>query len=143
MEELITQENKKKEIERVILTAESIQRLNAWLEQIRQSRPGVEITRKNIVNWLILSHSERLSQSEEKELAETYYNELRFLQFAVRELKAANERGDTLSFQDFIDKMPTLQRNTVGRRKTFKEKIELNEIDLNDIEKGANREVRS
>jgi len=95
-------------IERVTLSEEVVKRLDQWSAQARGARPGVDISRRDLVNWLILSHSEVLSSSEEKALSDEYYDELRFIQFAVKELKAAKLRGENVTLQELMGSAATL-----------------------------------
>lgn len=99
----------KAQIDRVILGEESVKRVDDWIDQIKQARPGVVLSRKDVVNWLILRHVVALSSDEVKELGDAHYDELRFLQFAMRELKKAKERGETVTLQDFINRLPVSQ----------------------------------
>jgi hypothetical protein len=108
-------------VERVALGPEAVTRLDAWVKQVEGSRPGVEISRRDLIHWLILERSESLNSDEVRALSDSHYNELRFLQYALKELKAARTRGDTMSLQDFVAKLPgvdvTPSKAKRGRKK--------------------------
>lgn len=89
-------------VDRVVIGGEALARLDAWVRQVEASRPGVELSRRDVTQWLILKHGEVLTPSELKELSEAHYNELRFLHYAIRELKAAKLRGEAVSLQDMM-----------------------------------------
>jgi hypothetical protein len=117
-----------KKPDRIAMSNDSLSRLNSWKKQVEGARPAVEISRRDLVEWLISKHAETLSNSEVKELSETHYNELRFLQFAIRELKAAKSQGKTIHLQDMVAGLPILSR---PKEKTKKKvaTAELNETD--------------
>lgn len=95
-------ENKKRQrhFDRVTLHASTLDRLDAWIKQIEAVKPGVVLARKDVLNWLVMSLPERLSSSQEKALADAFYSELRYLQYAAREIKAAASRGERLTLKE-------------------------------------------
>jgi hypothetical protein len=117
-----------KKPDRIAMSKDSLSRLDSWKKQVEGAKPAVEISRRDLVEWLIAKHAETLSNSEVKELAETHYNDLRFLQFAIRELKAAKAQGKTIHLQDMVAGLPILSR---PKEKTKKKAAtaELNEAD--------------
>ncbi len=80
--------------DRVRIDPAGLDRLNQLNEQISGRLKGVKLTRSDLVNFLILSHSETFSASEIKELEAKYFDEVKFAQWALEELKAAKARGE-------------------------------------------------
>ncbi len=95
--------------ERVTLNEDALARLDQWSAQVQASRPGVTISRRDLLNWLVLSHSEALSAAETKALSEKHYDELRFLQYALKELKRAKLRGENVTLQELMGSGSSLQ----------------------------------
>jgi hypothetical protein len=120
-----------KKPERIAMSDESLSRLDSWKRQVEGARPAVEVSRRDLVEWLISEHPEALSNSEVKELSETHYNELRFLQFAIRELKAAKSQGKTIHLQDMVAGLPILSRP----KERIKKKVILAE--LSDVDQAS------
>lgn len=99
-------DNKKSEaIERVVLSAEATLKLDRWIEKITSTRQGVDLSRRKLVNWLIMSKAENLSPTEEKEVADLYYNEVRFLKYAIKEIEEAQSRGETINLAEVLQKI--------------------------------------
>jgi hypothetical protein len=96
-------DNKRTEaVERVVLSAEATLKLDRWIEKITSTRQGVDLSRRKLVNWLIMSKAENLSPAEEKDVADLYYNEVRFLKYAIKEIEEAQDRGETVNLAELL-----------------------------------------
>ena len=65
-------ENKKerqKHFDRITLDAKTLQIVDAWISQVKTYKTGVDLSRKDLLNWLVQNLPERLSNSQEKQLA--------------------------------------------------------------------------
>lgn len=110
-------ENKKRKrhFDRLTLDGAALTRIDSWIAQVEAVKAGVTLSRKDILNWLVVNLPERLSASHEKGLSEKFYSELRYLQFAARQIKAAEVRGERLTLKDIetrgaLPKEPTKRR---------------------------------
>lgn len=88
--------------DRVKISAEAIVRLNILAEQVASHLRGVKLTRCELVDFLLLSHSEALSPSELRDLEAKHFDEVKFAQWAVEELRAARTRGESVSLADIL-----------------------------------------
>lgn len=88
--------------DRVTLDQDSLQRVDAWIVQVTSTAKGVNVARKEVVNWLVKQHDEQLSTNELNELKSMYFSEVRFLQQAIRELKAAKHRGEPVTLEEIL-----------------------------------------
>ncbi len=96
-------DNKKTEaVERVVLSTEATLKLDRWIEKITSTRQGVDLSRRKLVDWLIMSKAENLSPAEEKDVADLYYNEVRFLKYAIKEIEEAQDRGETVNLAELL-----------------------------------------
>ncbi len=113
-------ENKKKlrkrHFDRITLDSLALSRIDLWIKQVESAKAGVVISRKDLINWLIENMAERLSSVQEKSLSEQFYSELRYIQFAAREIKAASLRGERLTLKDIE------QRGVQIKKPFYKEK---------------------
>lgn len=109
----------KKQIERVVLSPEVAARLDQWIMSITSSRQGVDLSRKDVIQWLVTSKGENLSPHETKELADAHYDDVKFLHFAMRELKAARANGENVDLQNFLVnfKMSKSKANNMSQSK--------------------------
>lgn len=105
--------------DRVTLDQESLQRVDGWIEQVTSNAKGVNVARKEVVNWLIKQHDEHLLPIELDELKSKYFSDVRFLQQAIRELKAAKQRGEPITLGEiFGAATPKLGTAPVRRRRS-------------------------
>lgn len=101
-----TNRKRQRHFDRVTLDAATLARLDTWIGQVEAVKVGVLVSRKDVLNWLVMNLPERLSATQEKGLAEEFYSELRYLQFAARAIKAAEVRGERLTLKDLAERAP-------------------------------------
>ncbi|HEY8269951.1 MAG TPA: hypothetical protein VIG33_03625 [Pseudobdellovibrionaceae bacterium] len=80
-------------LEHVALSAASVQKINAWLEQASAKKKGVKISRKDFINWLIEKSPDNLSGSDLSALIDRFYDEAKFLRHLLREVNQAKAEG--------------------------------------------------
>ncbi|MEZ4814402.1 MAG: hypothetical protein R3A80_04245 [Bdellovibrionota bacterium] len=120
--------NKKIEtIERVVLSLEATQKLDKWIEKVTSSRQGVDLSRRKLVDWLIMNKPENLSSVEEKEIADLNYNEVRFLKYAIKEIEQAQERGEKVDLAEFLQRV-RLKPRTVNKSQSARLKADSVEV---------------
>ncbi len=110
-------------VERVVLSAEATLKLDRWIEKITSSRQGVDLSRRKLVDWLILSKTENLSPAEDKEVADLYYNDVRFLKYAIKEIEEAQGRGETINLAEVLQKI-RMKPRTLSKSHSAKSKPE-------------------
>ena len=117
----------KKQIERVVLSNEVAVKLDRWIATITSSRQGVDLSRRDLIQWLVMSKSDNLSPHEIKELADAHYDDVKFLHFAMRELKQARANGKQVDLQEFLV-------NFKMTKSTVKNKNQSNKLDPQKVE---------
>lgn len=98
----MSDEAKKKRIpkyDRVTLYEEAMKRVDGWISQVQDAKAGVSLFRKDILNWHILSAPERLDADGIAALAAQFFDQERFLKQALKRVRDAKGRGETLSLQ--------------------------------------------
>ncbi|MBK9294888.1 MAG: hypothetical protein IPM57_10700 [Oligoflexia bacterium] len=80
-------EVKKSNLTHVALTLESLSKIKGWQEQLRIKKEGMQLTYKDLINWLIASSPDNLTASETKALIENFYDEESYYRKKLRELK--------------------------------------------------------
>lgn len=88
-------------IERVTLSTEAYEKAASWIAELTKERPGIKISVRDLVNFLVLSKKELLSD-EKAELGAQYYDEVRFLSQALKALKVARSRGEKVALGDLL-----------------------------------------
>ena len=112
--------------DRITVGAEALGRLNQFLDQTSRCLRGIKLTRNELVNFLILNHPDAFSGAELKELEYRYFDEVKFAQWALGELKSAKARGETITLADIISKKATT--SPTPRKKSEKAKTKETEL---------------
>ena len=90
--------------ERPLLGPESAQRIDRWIETLAPRLSGRRLARADIINWLIMTRSEDLSDGELAALHDLHYDPVRALEWAVRAAKEAQARGEQVDVQEIVTK---------------------------------------
>lgn len=85
----------KNKIERVTLSKDESEKMNQWLSQIKAETSGfLEVSKSDLVNFLIRSHSEHLKVKEIKSIKSQKYDLVKHLNWLTPLLKKAIEEND-------------------------------------------------
>lgn len=101
----MSDETKKKRIpkyDRVTLYDEAMKRVDGWISQAQDSKAGVSLFRKDILNWYILNAPEQLDAKSIESLAAQFFDQERFLKQALKQVRDAKGRGETVSLQELM-----------------------------------------
>ncbi|HRK09155.1 MAG TPA: hypothetical protein PLZ57_15405 [Pseudobdellovibrionaceae bacterium] len=101
----MSDETKKKRIpkyDRVTLYDEAMKRVDGWIKQAQDSKAGVSLFRKDILNWYILNAPEQLDAKSIESLAAQFFDQERFLKQALKRVRDAKGRGETVSLQELM-----------------------------------------
>lgn len=102
-------ENSRPKLEHVALSAASIRKINAWLEQASLKKKGVKISRKDFINWLIEKSPDNLSGGDLSALIDRFYDEAKFLRHLLREVNQAKADGKTDTGFELVVKTKKLE----------------------------------
>lgn len=122
--------------DRFTVEPENLEKLNQLMEQLIQSKQGISVTRKEMLNWMIERFSDQLSQSDLKDLSDRFYDEERFLRLAWEEVRAAKSRGERITLEEILKRgTPATHANPRRpRRKKQETEHEGGKLDLADPE---------
>ena len=101
----MSDETKKKRIpkyDRVTLYEEAMKRVDGWIKQAQESKAGVSLYRKDILNWYILNAPEQLDAKFIENLAAQFFDQERFLKQALKRVREAKGRGESVSLQELM-----------------------------------------
>lgn len=101
----MSDETKKKRIpkyDRVTLYDEAMKRVDGWIKQAQDSKAGVSLFRKDILNWYILNAPKQLDAKSIENLAAQFFDQERFLKQALKRVRDAKGRGETVSIQELM-----------------------------------------
>lgn len=88
--------------DRVTLYDEALRRVDGWIKQVEQSKAGVSLFRKDILNWFVLSSPELLPVASVDAMAAQFFDQERFLKQALKRVRDAKVRGENLSLSDIM-----------------------------------------
>jgi hypothetical protein len=88
--------------DRVTLNPEALSRLAEWLGELEGHLKGSRVTKSDLVTFLVLSHPAHLSEREIEQLKSQHFDEVRFAEWALRQLKAAKSEGKNLSLAEIM-----------------------------------------
>lgn len=88
--------------DRVTLDPVAVTRLNSWITDIQSELKGVQISRSDLVNFLISNHCENLTANEIHLLKKAHFDEADFAEWALKEFRKAKDRGENPSLADIL-----------------------------------------
>jgi len=101
METLTKPKTKVSPGQRVILSEESALQLGRWIEQVRESCPGIRVKKQDLVSWLV-SEKDTLTPNDLKSIKERFYDEIELAEWALAQLKAAKARNEKVALSDLL-----------------------------------------
>ena len=85
----------KSQVDRVTLNKIESEKINTWLQQIKESSKGfLDLTRSDLVNYLIKAHLDILTAKEIKRIRLAHYSLIKHLNWITPQLKKALEDND-------------------------------------------------
>ena len=101
-DEVSTARKKPRYPERPLLSPESAQRIDRWADMLAPRLSGRRLARAELVNWLVMSRGEDLTEAELAALHDRHYDPVRALEWAVRAAKEAQARGEKVDVQEIV-----------------------------------------
>lgn len=88
--------------DRVTLYDEALKRVDGWIKQVEESKAGVSLFRKDVLNWFVLNSAEVLPVASVEAMAAQFFDQERFLKQAIKRVREAKGRGENLSLSDIM-----------------------------------------
>lgn len=104
--------------DRIVLETKSMEFVKSVEEQIKETFGGmIELTNKEIANFLLQTRTMPLTSGELKAVKEKYFDDVRAAQWAVQQLKAAKNAGKEVSLAEVLSKlqMPNVKEKRVSK----------------------------
>ncbi len=89
-------------MDRISLQGEARERVQKWVEELNAQIKGLRLTKTDLVTYLILDHAETLSSDDVQKIRKSYFDEVRFATWLLKEVKDAQKRGETPSIEGLI-----------------------------------------
>ena len=121
MDEVIKKSKPKKNsipAERVTLTHASGQKLLGWIDQLNEKFKGlIDVNKSDLVNHFLSELPEVLNREQVDKIKKIYYDEVRFMQWALQKMKESKKCGEELSLKDLMQLSEMKSANDVKRPK--------------------------
>lgn len=88
--------------DRLTVSPEALERLNGWIADLETRLKGISLSRNQLVQWLIMGHAASLSAQEMKQIEEEFFDELKFAEWALKELRGAQARGERVTLAEIV-----------------------------------------
>jgi hypothetical protein len=106
---------KAKTVDRVTLGPAEAGRLSKWLSQVNESTNGFLIlSRSDLVNFLVRSHQDELTQKEIAQVCTHHYDPLRYIAWIAPQIKVALEIGDVSRVAKLQDELRNVKLTRVS-----------------------------
>jgi len=103
--------------DRITINKNNTERLNRWIEQAQNQINGIKINRTEMLNCLLELHDDVLSANEIVEINKRFFDEVKFAEWMTQELRAARNRGESVSLQELMAKFRPMPVQKRGRKK--------------------------
>ncbi len=90
-----------------------------WNDQLSPKLSGKRLPRADFVNWLVLKQSADLSETDIVALHSEHFDPVRALEWAVKKVKEAQAKGESVNIHQFVDQT-ILKRTSTIKRKPIK-----------------------
>lgn len=90
--------------ERATLNPQVSAKVDVWLKQIEDKLSGsVSINKSDLVNFFLEKQADVLSKDQIEKIREAFFDEVRFAQWALQQVKDSKKKGESLSLKDVIN----------------------------------------
>lgn len=99
--------------ERATLSPQVSTKVDVWLKQIENKLSGsVSINKSDLVNFFLEKQTDVLSKDQIEKIREAFFDEVRFAQWALQQVKESKKKGESLSLKDVINLSRALDTDT-------------------------------
>ena len=98
---------KSQKVDRIALTSQSSKIANDTISTLLSKHPGISVNKKEFINWLVEDYFKELTPATEKKLFKKFYDEIKFLEKSIREVKKRKKSGEDISITDMLKQVKT------------------------------------
>ena len=102
--EVTEHKKRQRHFDRVTLTEENFTKVDTWLADLKLSNQGISISHIDLVNWVLISAPEHLTNIEKDELKSLFFDELKFLKELLANAKHAKASGEKVELANLLTK---------------------------------------
>jgi len=106
-----------KPADRVSLTTLNVQRLDKWLSQVQMTLPDFKLNKTDLVNWMLKSHGETLSDRELAAIQREYFDPVKALESAILQAKKRQVLGEDFDLRMLVNEKLMIRRRNLSKKK--------------------------
>ena len=107
-----------KAVDRATLGKEEAEKVSAWLKQLAESSSRfLQLTRSDVVNFLIREHKIELSPRELQQIRTQHYDPIRHLNWITPRLKEALQNGDLATVNALQSEIKSIELSVISKAK--------------------------
>lgn len=107
-----------KAVDRVALWKEESEKVSAWLKQLEESSSGfLQLSRSDVVNFLISEHKTELSSREMQQIRTRHYDPIRHLNWITPRLKEALQNDDLVTVNALQNEIKSIELSVISKAK--------------------------
>lgn len=107
--------------DRATLTTANAKKLDAWLEQVDSKFNGlVSVSRSDLTNYFLDKQPDILSRDQLEKIKAAHFDEVRFAQWALKQIKNSKQKGEALSLKDIVSMSRLVDAETPKRARSPK-----------------------
>lgn len=96
---------KSESTERLTLKPSELLKLDRWVSELNQKfNAMIRLTKSDLANFLIRQHPDTLSDSEVAQIENENFDEVRWLNWALNQIRSAKKDGQILTLNDLMTK---------------------------------------
>lgn len=116
------EKNHRKTAYRVSLTSSSLETITNLLGQVESKLPGLKISKSDLVNWIIKTHSESFTDKEFKAIERDHFDPVKALEWAVAEAKKQQGSGKEVDLHVILSQkgVPVIRKSSRSKSKKRK-----------------------
>ena len=105
-------------VDRIVLRRLEQQRLSVWVEKLNEKFDGaIRLSKSDLANFLIRHHANDLSEDEIRKVESEFFDEVRWLSWALNKIRSAKREGVDLALSELM-----ANRNLNDREKRTSQK---------------------
>lgn len=113
--------NKGETTERLTLQKAEQGKLDRWIKELNERFEGmIKLTKSDLANFLIRHHADALTENEILKIEAEHFDELRWMNWALNQIRTAKKLGQVLTLQDLMAKrllQPSIATKTSKRKR--------------------------
>ena len=113
----------REKVDRIPFTEKSLDIIDSAIKSICEKYPGVRINRRGFANWLVTDYFQKLTPASEKLIYEKFYDEIKYLEKSLQELKKRKKNGEEVSIAKILKQAGPRRTPTPRKKEPQKEKV--------------------